>query len=78
MIVAEDRRLPRRLCVQKPVGSAGIEAQHPIPHGLQTDRADFGRLGARTTLIDQRQGQQATGLRCILAPTGKLAQATAS
>ncbi len=53
----------------------GIEAQNPITHGLQANSADLGRVGARAALLDDRQGQHAAGLRGILAPAGKLAQA---
>ncbi len=44
MLRAQERRLPRRLAVEKPGRALGIEPQHEVAHDLQGHPADPRRL----------------------------------
>src|SRR5215211_1879213 len=74
MRVGEFRGLAGRLAVDQARGPMGIELHHPVPHDLDRDPADPGRLGAGRSLIDRGQRQQPSGLRPILGLTGDRAQ----
>jgi hypothetical protein len=48
----------RRLAVEGPFGTMGIELQNPVAHDLQRHAAELRRLGARRPLIDRSQGEK--------------------
>src|ERR1700730_18467677 len=58
--------LARRLAVEGPFGTMGIELQTPVANDLQRHAADLRRLGARRPLIDRSQGEKPPRLWPIL------------
>jgi hypothetical protein len=62
VLAVEPRRSTRRAAGPEPLGSLGVEAQHPIAHDLQRHAANLSRLGAGRAIIDRRQSQKAPGL----------------
>ena len=62
LLVIEDRRLAWSLAVEQPIGTAGIEPDHPIAHDLKGHAADLRRLGSAASIVDLRHGQQPPGL----------------
>ena len=50
------------LAVDQPTGTTRVERHDPVPHRLQPDPAERGRLRARSARVDRRQGQQAPRL----------------
>jgi hypothetical protein len=56
----------RRLAVEGPFGTMGIELQNPVAHDLQRHAAELRRLGARRPLIDRSQGEKPPRLWPIL------------
>src|SRR6476619_1443528 len=73
MRVVEPGGLTGRLAVDQPVGTTLVEFHHPVPHDLQPNPADPGRLGARSPVINRGQRQQTARLRSVLGPAGKRA-----
>jgi len=64
--VIEDRPLARRLAIEQPIGTTGVEPQYPVSHDLQRHSADPGRLAPAAAIVDLRQRQQPPGLRRAL------------
>lgn len=46
-----------RLAVQKSIGTAGIEPQHPVPHDLKPNTADPRRRTPTAAIVNLGQGQ---------------------
>jgi hypothetical protein len=74
MRIGELGRLTRWLAVDQALGSVGVELHHPVPHDLDRDPADPGRLGAACPLVDRGQRQETPRLRAILGLTRDRAQ----
>ena len=58
MLRVQERRLARRLAVDEPGRTFGVEPQHPVPDALQTNVADLRRRRPRTAIVDDRQRQK--------------------
>jgi hypothetical protein len=61
----------RRLARRETLWSLGVEAQHPVAHGLQSNRPDPGRVRAGSAVIDRRQREQPPGLVGITRSLGQ-------
>lgn len=55
--------MARRLPVDQPRRTVGVEAQHPIAHRLKTDFRDPGRVVAGAPVIIRRKRQKRMSLR---------------
>jgi hypothetical protein len=62
--------IARRRAVNQPRRTIRIETQDPITDHLKLGRSNPGRIPAPSTIINNRQRQQATALGRILAPLG--------
>ena len=58
----ERRRFARRLAVEEPVRTLRVEAQDPVPHDLEPDPANPGRLRPASAIADLGQRQEAPDL----------------
>ena len=56
----------RRLAVDQPGGTPGVEAQNPVADGLQPDPADPRRIGAGPPVADLRKREKPARLRRVL------------
>ena len=74
LLSIQQRHLTRRLAVDQPLWAGRVERQHPVPHRLDPNAANPGRLAARTPLIDRCQRQQTPGLVRIPRGLGQRAQ----
>src|SRR5450631_2092553 len=59
---------PRRLAVQKTVGTPCVETQHPVPDDLQTNAADLRRFCPRRAVVDRSKRQKPPSLRSFSSP----------
>ncbi|HUE18000.1 MAG TPA: hypothetical protein VMR25_27840, partial [Planctomycetaceae bacterium] len=57
---------PRRLAVQKTIGTSCVETQHPVSDDLETNAADLRRFRARRAVVDRSKRQKPPSLRTIL------------
>jgi len=57
---------PRRLAVQKTVGTPCVETQHPVSDDLETNAADLRRFCPRRAVVDRSKRQKPPSLRTIL------------
>ncbi len=71
MHAVEKRTGTWRSAHKETLWSVRIEAKHPIPHDLQRDAADPGRVGAGGAIIDCRQSEEAPGLIRITRALGQ-------
>jgi len=74
LLIIENEASSRRLAVQEPRRALDVEAQHPVPHGLQADAANPGRISARPTLVNRSQRQKPPDLVGITRPLGQPAK----
>ncbi len=58
--------IARRLTVDQPGRTAGVEAQHPVADGLQPDPADPRRVSAGASVLNCRKRQKPPRLSGIL------------
>lgn len=75
LLVVEPRRLARRLAVEQAIRTVRVEPHDPVPDDLQCHTADRCGLGARGSLVDRGQRQQAARLASVLARACRTAQA---
>jgi hypothetical protein len=68
------RRLPRRLAVDQPVRSLGVEPQHPVANRLQPDIPDPRRGAPRAAVVNRGHCQQSTGLTRLASPSRQRAK----
>jgi hypothetical protein len=66
MFVLQQRRLPRGLAINQPIGAMGVELEHPVANGLKRHAADLRRFGAPRPIVDRCKSQQPSRLRTIL------------
>ena len=78
LLVAQERRVARRLAVHEAGRPLRVEGQYPVPDRLQPDTTDLGGLGPRPAVIDRSQRQQAPGLIGIGRPLPSSRNCTAS
>ena len=71
LLVVEKRTGTWRPAGHQTLWSVGVEAKHPVPHDLQRDAADPGRLGTGGSIIDRRQSEKAPGLIRITRALGQ-------
>ena len=64
----------RGLSGEEPVGSLGIEAQHPVAHDLQPDPGELGRVGSGVSVVNSGERQEAPGLIGVARALGDGAQ----
>src|SRR5215208_452831 len=62
------------LAVDQAVRTMDVELHHPVAHDLERDPANPGGFGPGAPLVAGRQRQQPSGLRTVLAHTGKPAK----
>ena len=60
--IVEPRTWTRRLAIQKSIGTAGIEPDHPVPHDLKPNAADPRGCAPAAAVVYRGQGQQPTRL----------------
>ncbi len=72
--ISEQRLGARGLAIDQPIGSIGVEAQHPVADDLQCHVTQPRGLRASAAIMDRRQCQPTTRLGRTLAPSRQTAK----